>query len=175
MVEEFGKYYVLMCNHYDKMKKQFSASYKRATGESFDVDVFHDTLIKCAETLNEAVMSSMSEEELINYTYMAFKTNMYRDKQYARNKYRVDIEMENCKSADDYADYWNMRCVIRDFIVDRFGEDTFEECCQWIIDRKSVKEIEREHNDKNLYYKFKKIKKLVLENFGDDLFDIPTN
>lgn len=174
MVKEFGKYYRLMCDNYAIIKKKFSISYRNATGEVMDEDVFHDTLIKCAETLNEDVMSTMSDEALINYTYIAFKNNMYREKKYNRNKCKtdIDIDIDNTVCNIDNTYYWDMRCMIKDFIVKHFGEKTFEECCQWIIDNKSVKDIEKDNDDSNLYYKFKKIKELVIKKFGNDLYDI---
>lgn len=172
MVKEFGKYYMLMCKNYNMMKNKFYITYRKATGESMDEDVFHDTLIKCAERLTEDEMATMTEESLINYTYIAFKNNMFREKQYARNRYKADLDIDECFGANDSSDYWDMRCQIKDYIIRHFDEKTFEECCQWIIDRKSVKEIEYDNNDNNLYYKFKKVKELVVKEFGDDLHHI---
>lgn len=175
MVKEFGKYYKLMCKNYNIIKNKFSITYRKATGETMDEDVFHDTLIKCAETLNEDIMSTMSEESLINYTYIAFKNNMYREKKYARNKYKNNYDSLDNIGNNDNTYYWDMRCMIKDFIIKNFGEKSFEECCQWIIDNKSVKDIEKENNDSKLYYKFKKIKEMVIKEFGEDLYDFATS
>lgn len=169
------KLYYLLQDKYVKIKSQFAIAYKTSTGETLNEDVFHDTLIKCAETLHEKGTNGMTEENLINYLYIAFKTNMLREKIYAYNKNKVNVDIDETIPYIDNFEYWNMRCEIKKFIIKYFDEKTFEECCEWIIDRKSVTEIEQKYNDKNLYYKFAKIKKLIIKEFGNDLFNIPSN
>lgn len=175
MESESGKFYNLFNKKYDAIKRSFSITYKKATGESIDEDIFHDTIIKCGDILTDDKTMEMSEKSIIDYTYIAYKHNMLRSKNYIHNKNTVIIDIDETIPDNGSTDYWDMRCEIKDFIVENFGEDTFEECCQWIIDRKSVQEIEAEHNDKCLYYKFKKIKELVIKHFGEDLYDIPRN
>lgn len=170
MVKEFGKYYCLIASKYQEIKNNFSIAYKRFSGENLDEDIFHTTLLKCAETINE---TNMTEQDLLNYTYIALRSNMLREKKYLRNKKCVQCDDEFDKPYQDNQEYWNLRCNLRQFIVDKYDEDTFEQCCEWIIDNDSVKDIEARFNTKGLYYKFKKIKNDIIKHFGNDLFDIP--
>lgn len=70
--------YILKCCKHECVKNNKVA---------FDEDVFHDTLLKCIEQLNN---KELKQEDVIAYIISSFKTNILRDGQYARNSKKSD-------------------------------------------------------------------------------------
>lgn len=57
----------------------------------FDIDVLHDTVLKCYDTISRLGLKQ-GEKESLNYLFKAFKMNSIRELQYARNKNRDEVE-----------------------------------------------------------------------------------
>ena len=118
-----------------------------------DEDVFHDTLLKCDKKYEN---SEINDHQIINYIFVSYKTNYLRELEYARNKNKEDVEVNDLELLDrdcDLTDY----TTIKDLIINKFGEhewDLFEE----YISGDSISDISKNHKEKGLYYRFNKIK-----------------
>lgn len=173
MKSECGKYYDLIATKYEELKANCSFAYHQATGECLNEDVFHDTLIKCMETLTNETIEQMDEKALMNYTYIAYKTNMFREKQYYRVKNVVPLTTKHDQPTNTYSlsENWDISEKIQNYIIQKFGQELFEQYCAWIIDEKSISEIENTYNTTGLYYKFKKLKESIIKKFGQNILN----
>lgn len=66
----------------------------------FDADIFQDTIIKCYKLIEkQGYLKDTSEKGMKNYFFMAFKQNLQRESQYARNQKRdgnlIDLSKAN--------------------------------------------------------------------------------
>lgn len=55
----------------------------------FDTDIMHDTCIKVAE---HQPLTDQSDKGILNYIYRSYKTNMMRERMYARNARRANVD-----------------------------------------------------------------------------------
>lgn len=121
-----------------------------------DEDIFHDTLIKCNKKYE---ICDLNDKQLINYIFISYKTNYLRELDYARNKNKEDIEVNNLEILDKdciLTDY----TTIKDLVISKFNEnewDLFEE----YISGESISDISKNHKEKGLYYRFNKIKEYI--------------
>lgn len=156
-------YYGYISKNYDDVKN----SIRTWSCGNLDEDIFHDTLIKCAATVKVA---NMTNDQIAKYIFKAYKTNVLREKNYARNRiiiYTDDLPDTRCDI--DKSEYVRQRDMVRKFIVDKYGDDIFEAFAQWVIDGKSVAKIERDMNLKSLTYKFGIIRNYIDSNYDKDV------
>ena len=67
----------------------------------FDPDIFQDTIIKCYNLIDkQGYLKDKTEQGIKNYFFMAFKQNILRESQYARNQKR-DNNIINLSSANE--------------------------------------------------------------------------
>lgn len=67
----------------------------------FDPDIFQDTIIKCYNLIDkQGYLKDKTEQGIKNYFFMAFKQNILRESQYARNLKR-DNNIINLSSANE--------------------------------------------------------------------------
>lgn len=96
--------------HYPELQRMLLA-YCRNRGEVFSDDIFHQTFLNCYETIDrKGEMSDPTPKGFRDYLFKAFKFNIMREKQYARNKNRASVEdfvtawesfLESCPSEDE--------------------------------------------------------------------------
>jgi hypothetical protein len=96
--------------HYPEIQRMLLA-YCRNRGEEFSDDILHQTFLNCYETIDrKGEMSDPTPKGFRDYLFKAFKFNIMREKQYARNKNRASVEdfvtawesfLESCPSADE--------------------------------------------------------------------------
>lgn len=170
-----GKYSDLIATKYEVIKTFCKNVYHHSTGENFNEDIFHDTLIKCMETLNDETCKNMDDTSLIKYTYSAYKTNMIREKQYSRTKLTTYTDKLPDVLIYDNIETNDILNNIHNRIVELYDEQTYDEFYDWIFNNKSVKEIETEYNDTKLTYKFKKINTIIKKEFGEDILNLNSN
>lgn len=72
-------------DNYDKIKK-LCATHQTKRGEKFDEDTFHETLLKVDDIYQRKGLKDTSDNGFTNYTFMAFRTNIMREKQYRNNQ-----------------------------------------------------------------------------------------
>ena len=67
----------------------------------FDPDIFQDTIIKCYNLIDkQGYLKDKTTQGMKNYFFMAFKQNILRESQYARNQKR-DNNIINLSSANE--------------------------------------------------------------------------
>lgn len=159
-------FYNLIQKNYNEIKKRFTTSLKNC-GFDLDEDILHDTLIKCAKKLDNHEVN-MSDEEMLNYVYISLKTNMIRDKYYDYNRKTIilDEAMEYSVSNTYINDNKEIYSAVENYVIKNYDEDSFEWFCEWVIDNKSIKFLEKIHGITGLNYKLNKIKRDINNKFG---------
>lgn len=161
MDNDCNKIFTLVESKYDKIKQQFTIAVKKSLKADFNEDVFHDTILKCSE---KEWSEDVTEEDLLNYLFMAYRTNLIREGQYACNKYTVitdDFPDIPLNDIEENYDYYDLIDKIKSYIIKQYNAKTFEECYDRVVYGKSIKKLEKEYQDTNLRYKLDKIKKEV--------------
>jgi hypothetical protein len=72
----------------------------------FDEDVFSDTIVRVHDKILKDGIEDSSEDGMMNYTFMSFRTNMMREKQYSRNKKNDDNTPQE-SIGELYDEYYN--------------------------------------------------------------------
>lgn len=140
---------------YNELKNGLSRESQKCWSKPLDEDVFHDTIIKCVDTCKK---NELTIEQLKNYIFISYKRNYLRELEYARNKNKIDLPKEFDIEVDDkYNTDYNF---IKSKIIENFGEKEWELFEDYIYGAK-VSEIERENDEKGLYYRFNKIKNYI--------------
>ena len=101
MIEQANKYLKWINQNYDKQKSKLKA-FCADKNYDWDEDIFCDTYLKIFEKILKNGIKDDSDSGFDNYTFMSFKINMLRDKQYARNLKR-DNNIINLTGA--YSEY----------------------------------------------------------------------
>lgn len=87
-MEDATKFINTINDHYETVKKELQ-SYCDSVGERFDEDIFQDTIIKCYTLISKnGEMKDSSYQGCKNFMFQAFKRNLKREQQYARNQKR---------------------------------------------------------------------------------------
>ncbi len=75
-------------DHYQEIYNSFLA-FCNNKNYKFDADIFQDTILKCYKLIEkQGFLKDKSEQGMKNYFFMAFKQNLQRETQYARNQKR---------------------------------------------------------------------------------------
>lgn len=87
-MEDAVKFINTINDHYEIVKKELQ-SYCDSVGEKFDEDIFQDTILKCYTLIDKnGEMKDSSYQGCKNFMFQAFKRNLKRETQYARNQKR---------------------------------------------------------------------------------------
>ena len=87
-MEDATKFINTVNDNYSTIKKELQ-SYCDSVGEKFDEDIFQDTIIKCYTLIDKnGEMKDSSYQGCKNFMFQAFKRNLKREQQYARNQKR---------------------------------------------------------------------------------------
>ena len=87
-------------NHYQDIYNSFLA-FCNNKNYKFDADIFQDTILKCYKLIEkQGYLKDTSEQGIKNYFFMAFKQNLHREAQYARNQKR-DGNIVNINAANE--------------------------------------------------------------------------
>lgn len=145
----------VISSKYSQIKKVLNCEWVKTHTTPFDEDLFHDTLYKC---INKMENKLQTEGEIFNYIFVAFKYNVIRESMYHRNSMKVDAEISYI---GEYNQIFNMDYdLITNGIKEKFGIELYEAFSEW-VSGKSITKITAETKIDNLYYKFKKIKEWV--------------
>lgn len=69
----------------------------------YDDDIFSDTILKVAEQIEKQPLKDSTPNGYLNYTFLSFKNNLKRERQYSRVKNRTEMT----GITDAYEDYFN--------------------------------------------------------------------
>ena len=87
-MEDATKFINTVNDNYSTIKKELQ-SYCDSVGERFDEDIFQDTILKCYLLVEKnGEMKDSSYQGCKNFMFQAFKRNLKREQQYARNQKR---------------------------------------------------------------------------------------
>ena len=87
-MEDAKRFITTVNDHYEVIKKELQ-SYCDSVGESFDEDIFQDTILKCYLLVEKnGEMKDSSYQGCKNFMFQAFKRNLKREQQYSRNAKR---------------------------------------------------------------------------------------
>lgn len=87
-MEDATKFINTVNDNYSTIKKELQ-SYCDSVGEKFDEDIFQDTILKCYLLVEKnGEMKDSSYQGCKNFMFQAFKRNLKREQQYARNQKR---------------------------------------------------------------------------------------
>lgn len=87
-MEDAVKFINTVNDNYEIIKKELQ-SYCDSVGETFDEDIFQDTILKCYTLIEKnGEMKDSSYQGCKNFMFQAFKRNLKRETQYARNQKR---------------------------------------------------------------------------------------
>lgn len=126
----------------------------------FDEDLFSDTILKCNEKLKD---KNLSDDEIMGYFWMAFKTNTIREFKYLRNNTINKIpDVSDDDNEDDYVTEKFNR--VTKLIIDKFGEELYR-LFMLHVNGLSYDKLMRETKIHNLKYQFRKIREYVRNNY----------
>lgn len=93
-MEDSIRFINIINDNYEVIKKELT-SYCDSVGQKFDEDIFQDTILKCYILLDkQGKMRDSSYQGCKNFMFQAFKRNIMREQQYARNQKR-DLNVTN--------------------------------------------------------------------------------
>lgn len=138
---------------FDEYVSQHYVELKRGKDE----DVFHDTLIQCRSHYDGV-------SDVSHYINRAYHVNAMREKQYARNRFRNDEDVnvhETCHE-DTYANV--LIDDVRDIITRRFGA---MKCEMYMLHANGVPihELEKTYDAKDMYYQLRRIQNYLKQMF----------
>lgn len=88
---ERSLYYQVLANEYHELKNAVKAAWIRTHHSDFSEDVFHDTIINCAN----ACCTMTDRDSIYKYFYKSYENNMLRETQYSYNKKRSEVELNS--------------------------------------------------------------------------------
>lgn len=71
-------------DNYDRLKYKY-VNFCNEHNYQFDADIFQDTIVKCYDRIQkQKTLQDTTPQGIENYFFMAYKTNMMRERQYSR-------------------------------------------------------------------------------------------
>lgn len=139
-MEDATKFINTINDHYETVKKELQ-SYCDSVGERFDEDIFQDTILKCYLLVEKnGEMKDSSYQGCKNFMFQAFKRNLKREQQYARNQKR-DANVTNLSKHNEL--YLNSKLTQEE----KLKSDLYKDFATLYI----MKRVEREFDDEHFY------------------------
>lgn len=92
--------------HYDELQSKYR-TYCALNNYKWDWDIFQDTILKCHDAIQKkGKLNDTSDQGIENYFFIAFKLNVKREGQYARNMKR-DLNITSDNINDIYEQWYN--------------------------------------------------------------------
>lgn len=150
-----------VANNYDNLIDRFSIICL-SHNTKLDMDIFHDTIIKCATNVNHP----MDYEELCKYLYGSYKMNILREKEYARNKHEhksidtLDINYLDRINTCDYIESNVDITSILDDLEHKFGKDVTN-LYLMKLEGYTMKEMHKETKMKSIQHHLNKVEDYI--------------
>ena len=142
-MEDATKFINTVNDNYSTIKKELQ-SYCDSVGERFDEDIFQDTILKCYILIDKnGEMKDSSYQGCKNFMFQAFKRNLKREQQYARNQKR-DANVTNLSKHNEV--YLNSKLTSEE----KLKSDLYKDFATLYL----LKQIE-EHFDGEHFYLFR--------------------
>ncbi len=137
-MEDATKFINTINDHYETVKKELQ-SYCDSVGERFDEDIFQDTIIKCYTLISKnGEMKDSSYQGCKNFMFQAFKRNLKREQQYARNQKR-DANVTNLSKHNEV--YLNSKLTHEE----KLKSDLYKDFATLYLMRKVEEHFDGEH------------------------------
>lgn len=121
-MEDAIKFINYINDHYKEIYNSFLA-FCNNKNYKFDADIFQDTILKCYNLITkQGYMKDTSEQGMKNYFFMAFKQNLQRETQYARNQKR-DGNVVNLNAANER--FQNSKLTQKEKLLNDLRKDYF--------------------------------------------------
>jgi hypothetical protein len=146
-IEEF------ITSEYKKLKSLSMRIWYNMKNGDFNEDVFHDTLVRCMESLKE---KELEHNEYLMYFASSFKRNSIRNTKYACNKNKEDIDINTHDIPHTYYDTMDYDWMMSKLEVE-FGKDNMLIFNDW-IDGNTVNELNEKHSRTNCRYLIDKMR-----------------
>lgn len=149
-------------DHYDQIKKQMRA-YCFNQNKPWDEDIFQNTILKCYTTIEkQGTIKDKSDQGILNYFFMSFKTNIIREEGYAYKKYRDD-NVDTPQLYELYEDYKNLFELTEDekVLLDMYKDYAVKYILEQV--EKNFSDIDYRLFSIKLYYKctYKRLKEMT--------------
>ena len=109
-------------DHYKEIYNSFLA-FCNNKNYKFDADIFQDTILKCYNLIRkQGYLKDTSDKGIKNYFFMAFKQNLQRETQYARNQKR-DGNVVNLSAANER--FQNSKLTQKEKLLNDLRKDYF--------------------------------------------------
>lgn len=155
---------------YEKKWRQYFIT----IGFKFDYDLLMDTIVKCYDTISRYGLKE-GKQESWNYLFKAFKMNTMRESQYARVKYREEVEdinilYETYLSGEKSTEYKIVSDLLREFewnycleMAEKYCEDFYAFKLKYVLGWEDDK-IKKKLRDNEWKKKVKKVVKWLKDN-----------
>lgn len=121
-MEDATKFINTVNENYDTIKRELQ-SFCDSIGDRFNEDIFQDTILKCYLLLNkQGSMRDSSYQGCKNFMFQAFKRNIRRETQYARNQKR-DGNITNLSKFNEI--YLNSKLTQEEKLLSDLKKDYF--------------------------------------------------
>lgn len=137
-MEDAVKFINTVNDNYSTIKKELQ-SYCDSVGEKFDEDIFQDTIIKCYTLIDKnGEMKDSSYQGCKNFMFQAFKRNLKREQQYARNQKR-DANVTNLSKHNEV--YLNSKLTSEE----KLKSDLYKDFATLYLMKKVEEQFDGEH------------------------------
>lgn len=137
-MEDATKFINTVNDNYSTIKKELQ-SYCDSVGERFDEDIFQDTILKCYILIDKnGEMKDSSYQGCKNFMFQAFKRNLKREQQYARNQKR-DANVTNLSKHNEV--YLNSKLTHEE----KLKSDLYKDFATLYLMRKVEEHFDGEH------------------------------
>lgn len=128
---------------------------------AFDEDIFSDTMLKCAEKLNEKAIED--DTTSLKYFWTSFKNNSLKICEREKSKFEnIDDTNVACIIDETYDDRMDITYdIIVNSVSEQFGKELCDLWMQHIINDKTYEELGKITEIDNLHYRFRKIRNYV--------------
>lgn len=148
----------MVSGHYQEIKQSFILNINKLKLD-FNEDVFHDTIMKCAEIYKD---DANDYTKVKAYLWVSYKTNLI-------NKLERTKRMDYFEELGDvdiiYEEYVpemdEMMDIVQHELYQEFDRETVDIWFKHIIEKKEYKELEEESGIHNIHYRFKKIRNFI--------------
>lgn len=139
-MEDAVKFINTVNDNYETIKKELQ-SYCDSVGQSFDEDIFQDTILKCYLLVEKnGEMKDSSYQGCKNFMFQAFKRNLKREQQYARNQKR-DANVTNLSKHNEV--YLNSKLTQEE----KLKSDLYKDFATLYL----MKKVEEQFDDEHFY------------------------
>lgn len=137
-MEDAVKFINTVNDNYETIKKELQ-SYCDSVGEKFDEDIFQDTILKCYTLIEKnGEMKDSSYQGCKNFMFQAFKRNLKREQQYARNQKR-DANVTNLSKHNEL--YLNSKLTQEE----KLKSDLYKDFATLYLMKKVEEQFDGEH------------------------------